>query len=161
MLKYVDVMETFSEVPDEITLAINISGCPGRCPGCHSPYLQQDIGDELKPVVVSDMIAQHSGISCIAFLGGDNDVVGLSRILKWVKNNTELKTCWYSGKDELKQVDKDLVVPYLDYLKYGSYKEELGPLSSPKTNQKFLKKVERWLGRYNQQISKQIKLIKC
>jgi anaerobic ribonucleoside-triphosphate reductase activating protein len=140
MLKYVDVMETFSEVPDEITLAINISGCPGRCPGCHSPYLQQDIGDELKPVVVSDMIAQHSGISCIAFLGGDNDVVGLSRILKWVKNNTELKTCWYSGKDELKQVDKDLVVPYLDYLKYGSYKEELGPLSSPKTNQKFLKK---------------------
>ena len=145
MLKYVDVMETFSEVPDEITLAINISNCPGKCPGCHSPYLQEDIGEELKPVVVSDMIAKHNGISCIAFLGGDNDVPSLSKILKWVKNNTELKTCWYSGRDSIPTVHKELVLPYLDYFKYGSYKQDLGPLSSPTTNQKFLKKIdEEW-----------------
>ena len=47
MLKYVDVMETFAEVPDEITLAINLSNCPHRCKGCHSEYLQKDIGEEL------------------------------------------------------------------------------------------------------------------
>ena len=28
MLKYVDTMVTFSEVPSEITLCINVSNCP-------------------------------------------------------------------------------------------------------------------------------------
>lgn len=37
----------FAEVPDEVTLAINISNCPCQCKGCHSSYLAQDIGTEL------------------------------------------------------------------------------------------------------------------
>ena len=44
MLKYVNTEITFSEVPDEITLCINISNCPCHCKGCHSPYLAEDIG---------------------------------------------------------------------------------------------------------------------
>ena len=45
MLKYVDTLVTFSEIPDEITLCINISNCPCKCPGSHSSYLAQDIGE--------------------------------------------------------------------------------------------------------------------
>ena len=39
MLKYVDTKVVFAEVPDEVTLAINISNCPCHCDGCHSEYL--------------------------------------------------------------------------------------------------------------------------
>ena len=38
-MKYIDTKIVFSEVPDEITLAINISGCPIHCADCHSKYL--------------------------------------------------------------------------------------------------------------------------
>lgn len=44
-MKYVDTKIVFQELPNEITLAINISGCPCACIGCHSSYLSQDIGD--------------------------------------------------------------------------------------------------------------------
>ena len=47
MVKYVDTLVTFAEFPNEISLCINISGCPNHCPGCHSPYLAQDIGEVL------------------------------------------------------------------------------------------------------------------
>ena len=47
MLKYVDAKVVFAEVPDEVTLAINISNCPCHCEGCHSSYLAEDIGDIL------------------------------------------------------------------------------------------------------------------
>lgn len=31
MVKYTDIQVTFREIPDEITLCINISGCPNHC----------------------------------------------------------------------------------------------------------------------------------
>ena len=47
MLKYVDTKVTFAEVPNEISLCINISNCPCKCPNCHSSYLAEDIGTAL------------------------------------------------------------------------------------------------------------------
>lgn len=47
MVKYTDSQVTFREIPDEITLCINISGCPNHCEGCHSSYLAEDIGTKL------------------------------------------------------------------------------------------------------------------
>ena len=47
MLKYVNYDIVFQEFPDEVTLAINLSLCPNGCPGCHSAYLKDDIGEEL------------------------------------------------------------------------------------------------------------------
>ena len=47
MLKYVNYDIVFQEFPDEVTLAINLSLCPNGCPGCHSAYLKEDIGEEL------------------------------------------------------------------------------------------------------------------
>ena len=45
MLKYVDYDIAFQEIPDEVTLAINLSNCPHRA-GCHSPHCD-DIGKNL------------------------------------------------------------------------------------------------------------------
>ena len=47
MLKYVDTAITFSEVPDEVTLCINLSNCHFHCSACHSKYLWEDVGEEL------------------------------------------------------------------------------------------------------------------
>ena len=46
-MKYVDTLVSFSEIPDEITLCINISQCPNNCKGCHSPWLREDVGEDL------------------------------------------------------------------------------------------------------------------
>lgn len=56
MLKYVDTKVVFRELPDEITLAINLSGCPCHCEGCHSPYLAGDVGTELDYAALEKLI---------------------------------------------------------------------------------------------------------
>ena len=45
MIKYKTdtVQVVFEEIPDEVTLAIEITNCPGMCVGCHSPWLRGDI----------------------------------------------------------------------------------------------------------------------
>ena len=135
MLKYKETMVTFSEVPLEVSLCINITGCPVHCPECHSKHLWEDIGEELKPVVLSDLIAKNKGITCVTFMGGDNSPEDIYTLAEWVKNNTELKVCWYSGT-KLKE-DFSSHIKYFDFIKTGPYKKELGGLDSVTTNQRF------------------------
>ena len=49
MIKYVPQMTSvvIEEIPDRVTLAVDISNCQGNCVGCHSPFLKEDIGEEL------------------------------------------------------------------------------------------------------------------
>ena len=128
-----DTNVVFSEVPDEITLAINISNCPHRCKGCHSPYLQKDKGDELTYDVVADLINENEGISCVCFMGGDANKDELVALVTQVREKfPTLKTAVYSG-------DEKIYKPYyniFDYIKIGPYIEEKGPLNSKTTNQK-------------------------
>ena len=138
MLKYVDTKVTFSEVPDEISLCINISNCPCQCKGCHSSYLAEDIGNPLNKAVLSKLLEDNKGISCVSFMGGDSDVTHIVALASWVKTHTNLKVAWYSGRQEL----ADIVarqLQWFDFIKLGPYKEEFGPLNSKTTNQKFYK----------------------
>ena len=48
-LKYVECAVTMEEVPTEIGLTLSVSNCGFRCHGCHSAYLQQDVGKPLLP----------------------------------------------------------------------------------------------------------------
>lgn len=135
MLKYADTKVVFAEVPDEITLAISISNCPGTCKGCHSPWLRGDVGESLTKTSIRELLEKNDGVTCICFMGGDNDIESLKQLIKWVKESyPKIKTAWYSGLDYLK--DKE-ITKYLNYLKLGSYKESMGPLDNPHTNQVF------------------------
>lgn len=134
MLKYVDTKIVFQEIPDEVTLAINISNCPCQCKGCHSSYLAQDIGTELTFNEVRKLIKHNSGISCIAFMGGDSEPERINALASFVTNHYQLKVAWYSGRQEL---SKDIELRNFDAIKLGPYIEELGPLSSRTTNQRF------------------------
>lgn len=135
MIKYIkeDTSICFSEIQDEISLGINLSCCIHRCPGCHSPYLQTDIGDELTVSVIDDLINRHQGITCVLFMGGDNDKCTLIELAKHIRNNYDLSVGWYSGESEL---DLSMYGNYFNYIKVGPYIQELGPLNSPTTNQR-------------------------
>ena len=53
-----------------MTLAINISGCPCRCPGCHSQFLWADRGEELTAEALSALIREtEDTITCVGFMG--------------------------------------------------------------------------------------------
>jgi anaerobic ribonucleoside-triphosphate reductase activating protein len=59
MIKYYSSAVVFEEIPDEVTLAIEITNCPGHCEGCHSPWLREDIGEELTPEVLRQLIDEN------------------------------------------------------------------------------------------------------
>ena len=132
-MKFTESEVVLREIPDEITLAINISNCPYHCPGCHSPHLWEDIGLELTAPLLYQMIERNKGITCVAFMGGPfNEVQAWSL---WIHMMfPKLKTAWYTGSSALPIFENTL-----DYIKIGRYIAELGPLSSPTTNQKLYK----------------------
>lgn len=137
MLKYVDAKVVFAEVPDEVTLAINISGCPCNCKGCHSSYLAKDIGEPLDLQHLTNLIDSNKGITCVCIMGGDANPSEVDDIAQDIKEYyPELKVGWYSGRQEL---DKDIELGNFDYIKLGPYIEEFGPLNSRTTNQRFYK----------------------
>lgn len=133
MIKYLETLVTFAEIPDEITLCINITNCPCNCNGCHSSYLSKDIGEELNNDVLDKLISDNSGISCIAFMGGDSSPKEINDLAKYVKDKYSISIAWYSGRQEL---SKDINLDNFDYIKLGPYIKELGPLTSKTTNQR-------------------------
>lgn len=138
MLKYLNTQVTFSEVPDEITLCINITGCKIGCKNCHSSYLAGDIGKELNIDSLHELISSNKGITCVAFMGGDSDPKEVDHLASIVKEYYSLKTAWYSGVQAL---SKDIHIWNFSYIKLGPYIEELGPLNSKATNQRMYKVV--------------------
>ena len=81
-IKYESTLITFTEVPDEISLCINISGCPCHCEGCFEPWLRDDIGVELEYHMLRHMIQSHSHITCICFMGGDRYYQDIANLIK-------------------------------------------------------------------------------
>lgn len=140
MLKYANTDIVFQEIPDEVTLAINISNCPCRCPGCHSSYLWEDIGLPLNPRALDDFVIKYGNdITCIAFMGGDSDPKGVNILAQYLhEEHPEFKVAWYSGR---------LRIPYtvcktdFDYIKIGPYIRHLGPLNHPTTNQRMYRQT--------------------
>ena len=132
MLKYVDTKVVFQEVPDEVTLAINISNCPCHCEGCHSPYLAEDIGTDLTIEELTRLGTETEGITRIAFMGGDSDPKRINRLAKWVTEELDLKVAWYSGRQ---YIPDEIDVSNFNYIKIGPYIPKLGGLDSENTNQ--------------------------
>lgn len=143
MLKYINYQVTFSEVPNEISLCINITNCPCHCKGCHSPYLAEDIGNNLDLQALTTLIDENSGITCVCIMGGDSSPSEVDDIAQDIKEYyPNLKVAWYSGRQEL---SKDIDLKNFDFIKLGAYIEELGPLNSKTTNQRFYKVINNEL----------------
>lgn len=130
-MKYVDTLVSFQEVPDEISLCINISNCPNSCIGCHSPWLKQDIGTVLDSTELYRLVNANKGITCVSFMGGDSEPEIVNFLASEVKK-LNLKTAWYSGFPEIS--DK-IELRNFDFIKIGPYLESLGGLDNLYTNQ--------------------------
>ena len=139
MLKYVNTMVTFSEVPDEISLCIEISNCHCHCKNCHSSYLAEDIGEELTLDKIYKLIDNNEGITCICFMGGDSSPKEIDMFARCIKDLYDIKVAWYSGRQEL---SKYINLKCFDFIKLGPYIEEFGPLNSKTTNQRFYQVIK-------------------
>ena len=142
MLKYLNTDIVFQEVPDETSLAINITGCPCRCPGCHSPYLWADTGQVLDAGAIDCLMAEHgNGITCVCFMGGDAAPHEVADLAAYVhRRYPRYKVAWYSGKTVISPlVNKN----DFDYIKIGPFIKHLGPLKKPTTNQRLYRQNDQ------------------
>ena len=139
MLKYVNTGIVFQEVPDEVTLAVNISNCPCRCPGCHGSSLWDDTGLPLDTAAVDDLVKKYGReITCIAFMGGDSEPEAVNELARYMHATyPKYKVAWYSGRIRIR---KTVCRTDFDYIKLGPYIRHLGPLSKPTTNQRLYRK---------------------
>ena len=140
MLRFVNTGVVFQEIPDEVTLSVNISNCPCRCPGCHSSYLWEDVGTPLTTKVLDDFVADYGNdITCICFMGGDAEPETVNALASYLhREHPRFKVGWYSGRVRIPAVVNKAD---FDYIKIGPYIRHLGGLKSPTTNQKLYKRT--------------------
>ena len=126
-------MVVFEEIPDEITLAINISNCPCHCNGCHSKYLWEDIGNPLTFSALDSLMGKNDGITCVCFMGGDANPYVINSFAAYCREkHPNIRVGWYSGRDK---IPDEIDLSNFDYIKVGRYDKKLGPLNSRSTNQ--------------------------
>ena len=138
MLKYVNTGVVFQEIPDETTLSVNISRCPCHCPGCHSSYLAEDIGEPLDEAAIDAFVSEFGGdITCIAFMGGDAEPETVDSLAQYIrKRHPRYRVAWYSGRI---RISPRISRQHFDYIKIGPYIAHLGSLKKPTTNQRLYK----------------------
>lgn len=140
MLKFTDYDIVFQEIPGEVTLAVNLSNCPNRCKGCHSPYLMEDVGSILDEEALDALVAKYgSSVTCLCFMGGDAEPYEVARLAKYLHASTKLKVAWYSGKPALLP---NFPIENFQFIKIGPYIPEKGSLKEPTTNQRLYRITE-------------------
>lgn len=84
------------------------------------------------------LIGKYSAaVTCFCFMGGDAEPFEIERLARWIKvRYPHIRTAWYSGAEKIAD-GFDLTA--LDYIKIGPYRQELGGLKSPETNQALYK----------------------
>ena len=130
MVRYHNFDVVFAEIPDETTLAINITGCPNRCPGCHSPHLQRDEGRPLDDAELRALLSRYGeSVTCVCFMGGDASPHEIARLARLVRQEqAALRTAWYSGRADL---PGGLDAAAFDHGKLGPWVERPGPPAAP------------------------------
>ena len=148
MLKVASYDVVFQEIPGEVTLALNLSGCPCHCKGCHSPHLWEDTGEVLDEELLSGLLDRYgSQITCVAFMGGDQAPEEVARWAEYITDHQSvLRTAWYSGRPYNPETFNsktsfNFQLSIFNFIKFGPYIEALGGLKSEKTNQRLYKRV--------------------
>ena len=80
------------------------------------------------------LIGKYSAaITCFCFMGGDAEPSEIERLAFWIKGKyPHIRTAWYSGSETIAE---GFDISALDYIKIGPFRQELGGLKSPTTNQ--------------------------
>lgn len=151
---------TLNEVPDKVAFFIELGSCTQRCRGCHSKELWEEVKE---PTSLDALIeeAEHAidkGANAIVLMGGTYNRLSIENLLVILQSFSEVApTCLYSGSDDEGLNRYVAENTDITWIKTGSYKEELGGLSSPMTNQKFYRKeYEEIFDKHQPQRSKMV-----
>ena len=136
---------TLSEIPGKTALIVEFANCQQRCPGCHSQYLWCPGEDlSLSEVLTYIDCSLNEDVNCILLMGGTTNGIPLEDLKKLVESiykRFAIPTAIYSGLPEEETRMSEMAAWFgLDYLKTGDYREELGGIECPRSNQKFYKK---------------------
>ena len=107
-MRYSDLQIVFQEIPNEISLAIHVTGCPLKCAGCHSSiYWNPHIGQDLTIDHLCELLHRYEKyITCVLFLGGEWDTDYLLKLLKSMsfdtKDSRKIICEYFSKKFEVK-----------------------------------------------------------
>lgn len=140
---------SLQDIPNHIAFVINMGNCTKGCEGCHSKdVMGYDACNLTKRVPLEEVLAEaykvyKQGVRVCCIMGGTtNDGVTKASLTALINILSLIfKVGLYSGSDG--DINDEGINSYyayctpLTYLKVGSYKKELGGLSSDKTNQKF------------------------
>jgi anaerobic ribonucleoside-triphosphate reductase activating protein len=140
---------TMNEIPGRIAVYFELGNCTQGCPECHSPHLSEQQVLAITPLEELESIAETQttkGADAIVLMGGttngisDDDLITICQTLGSI-----LPLGLYSGRDD-EERDKEIARRgSLQWLKTGSYQEELGGLDSPRTNQRFYELEARFV----------------
>lgn len=147
--RYISHQMVFADVPGKIMVAIYITGCPHKCPGCHSPELWKNKkGKMLNEAAIDRIYDKYKhGVDGILFMGDSRNRNDILELAKYIRSKYSFyKIGWYSGFESLPHGWRKSKISNFDYIKLGPYKQELGALNSKTTNQKFYKIIKNESG---------------
>lgn len=141
---------TFTEVPEKVAVYFEMGGCYQRCSNCHSKHLQEHTAfTRLSWIkeIAKDYI--NKGANAICLMGGTTHPLNWDELEITINELSELApVCLYSGSTKTQKDLSLFKTTNLTYLKTGAYKENLGGLDKPNTNQRFYKKYPLDKNRY-------------
>lgn len=135
-LRVLDIIEETMVDGVGLRTSIYFSGCSHFCKGCHNPQSwdlhngRQMTIDELLDIIKADEFAN------VTFSGGDPlyQCEGVTELAKRIKEETD-KTIWcYTGftyEEILDNAWLSQILPYIDVLVDGPFKEELKTTEIP------------------------------
>lgn len=136
-MRYLNYKISLNEIPGKIACCINMTGCPLKCKGCHSPEMQDgSMGIKLTDDLFFELHKKYgSNLDVVCFMGGEWNP-DLWVFLASIKQSYRYETALYTGLG-LHQVPT-YITQNLDYLKVGPYIEKFGGLESEHTNQSLI-----------------------
>lgn len=132
---------TMTEIPDHVALFVNVGQCECHCKGCHSSYLwDTEECERMTPGQLFDVIGSYKDlIDTVVFMGGNRNCMDFEEfaeeVLKPVKELGYHVGIYLGAWDA---TDLFIAAQYCRYVKVGLYRENLGGLESPTTNQIFM-----------------------
>ena len=155
---------TLNEVPDKVAFFIELGSCTQRCKGCHSKELWEEVKEptSLDTLLKEVEKATDKGANAIVLMGGTCNGLNIKELSTILQALSDIApTCLYSGSDDQK-LNRFLVENTdITWIKTGSYKEELGGLSSPTTNQRFYRKEYEEIFKNHQYLMTKMVLVDC
>ena len=129
------ISTSFIDYPDKTAMIVFMAGCLHNCKGCQNPELQDpNHGVNTSTEELIQTFQKMSLCDCVVFSGGD-PLYQTPALLEACEAFSKICEIGVYTGHKLEDVPQELF-SQINFLKTGPWIEEMGPLSSPTTNQK-------------------------